>query len=432
MSAVPGRSSGLAPGRSRRVALGARRFALIGLVLALVFGTAHPALAAPKAGPGQWFIGDYGIDKLWKTSTGKGVSVAVIDSGVNKNHEDLSGVVTKAKDFSGLGKDGTTPIGGKTTIHHGTAVAGVIAGQGEGAGPVGVAPDAKILSASMWLGPDRPKESGSTREQAAEAIRWSVDNGAKVINMSLGWDDPAWPESWDKAFAYAYEKDVLVVACVGNASQGATQAWSPSTVPGVIGVGGLGKDGRVLDASTAPGTAVDLMGPAADIPIPYYSGGYAEGQGCSFAAPVVSGVAALIRADNPDLSADEVAAKLLSTAKPVTGYKGQSTLDKPDPIVGWGRLDPEAAMKADVPKTVPSAADALSSWVKMHRRADTDPAETETAAPAEDDSPKAVAPKDVVASQSTPTLGYWLLGLGGAVGIGLLALALVLHLRRRR
>ena len=63
---------------------------------------------------------------------------------------------------------------------------GVIAGQGEGPGPVGVAPDAKILSASMWLGPDRPKESGSTREQAAEAIRWSVDNGAKVINMSLG------------------------------------------------------------------------------------------------------------------------------------------------------------------------------------------------------------------------------------------------------
>lgn len=417
---------------ARRLTSGARRLTIIGLVMGLIIGTANPAFAAPKAGPGQWFIDDYGIDELWKTSTGEGVNVAVIDSGVNKDHEDLKGVVTKAKDFSGLGKDGTTPIGGKETIHHGTAVAGVIAGQGEGAGPVGVAPDAKILSASMWLGPDRPKESGSTREQAAEAVRWAVDNDAKVINMSLGWDDPAWPQSWDEAFAYAYEKDVLVVACVGNASQGATQAWSPSTVPGVIGVGGLGKNGRVLDASTAPGTAVDLMGPAADIPIPYYSGGYAEGQGCSFAAPVVSGVAALIRAENPDLSADEVAAKLLTTAKPVKGHKGQSTADKPDPIVGWGRLDPEAAMKADVPKTVPSAADALSSWVTMHRRADKDPTETETAAPTEEGGQKAVAPTDVVSSQSTPTLGYWTLGVGGAVALSLIVLSLVIHLRRRR
>src|SRR5690625_5646495 len=72
------------------------------------------------------------MDRLRKKTTGKGVKVAVIDSGVNTDHEDLEGVVSKAKDFSGLGKDGTTPIGGKTTIHHGTAVAGVIAGQGVG------------------------------------------------------------------------------------------------------------------------------------------------------------------------------------------------------------------------------------------------------------------------------------------------------------
>ncbi|WP_193072658.1 MULTISPECIES: S8 family peptidase [unclassified Brevibacterium] len=409
------------------------KLALVGsLVLGLLMGTTQPAMAAPEAGPGQWFIKDYGIDDLWKKSTGKGVKVAVIDSGVNAKHDDLGGVVTKSKDFSGLDKDGRTPIGGKTTIHHGTAVAGVIAGQGKGAGPTGVAPDVDILSASMWLGPDRPKKSGSTREQADKAIRWAVDSGAKVINMSLGWDDPAWPSSWDKSFAYAYEKDVVIVACVGNASQGATQAWSPSTVPGVIGVGGLGKNNRVLSESTAPGTAVDLMGPAADIPIPYYSGGYAEGQGCSFASPIVSGVAALIRAEDPDLSADEVAAKLTSTAKPVPGHKGQSKKGKPDPIVGWGRLDPKAAMKSDVPKTVPSAADALADWVKMHRRGQSDPAETDNAAPAEDNNPKAVAPKDVVSSQSTPQLGFAILGAGGLIAIILFVLSAVAFIRRRR
>ncbi|AZT92921.1 S8 family peptidase [Brevibacterium aurantiacum] len=423
------------PTASKRPRAGQRtaKLAVVGsLVLGLVMGTTQPAMAAPESGPGQWFIKDYGIDDLWKKSTGKGVKVAVIDSGVNAEHEDLRGVVSKSKDFSGLDKDGKTPIGGKTTIHHGTAVAGVIAGQGKGAGPMGVAPDVDILSASMWLGPDRPKESGSTREQADRAIRWAVDSGAKVINMSLGWDDPAWPASWDESFAYAYEKDVVIVACVGNASQGATQAWSPSTVPGVIGVGGLGRNDRVQSESTAPGTAVDLMGPAADIPIPYYSGGYAVGQGCSFASPIVSGVAALIRADDPDLSADEVTAKLTSTAKPVPGHKGQTKKGKPDPTVGWGRLDPKAAMKADVPKTVPSAAKALADWVEMHRRAKSDPAETENATPAHDDSPKAVAPKDVVSSQSTPKLGFSVLGAGGLVAVILFVLSAVVFIRRRR
>ncbi len=402
------------------------------LALGLVMSPVAVAQAAPKAGPGQWFIKDYGIDKVWEKSTGKGVTVAVIDSGVNADHENLRGVVGKAKDFSGLDKDGKTPIGGKDTIHHGTAVAGVIAGQGGGAGPAGVAPEAEILSASMWLGPGRPEGSGSTRDQAAEALTWAVDSGAEVVNMSLGWDDPAWPESWDEAFAYAYEKDVMVIACVGNASQGATQAWSPSTVPGVIGVGGLGKDGKVLPESTAPGTAVDLMGPAADIPIPFHSGGYAEGQGCSFASPVVSGVAALMRAENPDLTADEVTAKLLSTAKPVQGHRGQSRPDDPDPIVGWGRIDPVAAMNADVPKTVPSAADALADWVAMHRRAPAETTETETAAPDETDSPQAVAPTDVVSSQSTPTLGYSILVVGGAAALILLVLSALAFFRRRR
>ncbi|WP_209325412.1 S8 family peptidase [Brevibacterium renqingii] len=410
----------------------ARLAAVALLVLGLVVGTTHPVIAAPKAGPGQWFIKDYGIDKLWKTSTGKGVKVAVIDSGVNADHEDLGGVVGKSKDFSGLGKDGKTPIGGKTTIHHGTAVAGVIAGKGTGAGPIGVAPDATILSASMWLGPDRPKESGSTREQADKAIRWAVDSGAKVINMSLGWDDPGWPESWDKAFSYAYKKDVLVVACVGNASQGATQAWSPSTVPGVIGVGGLDKKGKVLEDSTAPGTAVDLMGPAEDIPIPYYSGGYAEGQGCSFASPIVSGVAALIRADDPKLSADEVRAKLQSSAKPVSGHKGVSKKGDPDPIVGWGRLDPKAALKAEVPAKVPSAEKQLEDWVKMHRRGEAKAKETETASPDESESPQAVAPMDIASSQPTPTLGFVALGAGALVSVVLMVASLLSFARRRR
>src|SRR5690625_5816882 len=111
------------------------------------------------------------MDRLRKKTTGKGVKVAVIDSGVNTDHEDLEGVVSKAKDFSGLGKDGTTPIGGKTTIHHGTAVAGVIAGQGVGAGPTGVAPDAKVINMSLgWDDPGRSEEHTSELQSRGHLV----------------------------------------------------------------------------------------------------------------------------------------------------------------------------------------------------------------------------------------------------------------------
>ena len=174
------------------------------------------------------------------------------------------------------------------------------------------------------------------------------------------------------------------------------------------------------------------MGPAEDIPIPYYSGGYAEGQGCSFASPVVSGVAALIRSENPDLSADEVRAKLQSSAKPVDGHKGVSKKGKPDPIVGFGRVDPRAAVKAKVPKDVSSAEDELADWVKMHRRGEEKAEETETAAPDETESPKALAPTDIVATQSTPILGFAALGVGALIVLVLLIASIVSFARRRR
>ncbi|WP_101651356.1 S8 family peptidase [Brevibacterium ihuae] len=394
--------------------------------------TAGPEPAdGPAAGPGQWFIEEYGIDALWDRTTGEGVTVAVIDSGVDDSHENLTDVVRASQDFSGSGTDGRTPIGPEANRHHGTAVAGVIAGTGDGTGPTGVAPDAEILSASMWLGSGLPEGARSSREQAAEAIRWSVDNGAQVINMSLGWDDPAWPEAWDEAFAYAYSKDVVVVACVGNSSQGATQAWSPSTVPGVVGVGGLGKDGRIRPPSTAPGTAVDLMGPAEDIPVPYYTGGYAQAAGCSFAAPVISGIVALLRSADPDLSADEVVAALTSTATAVPGHDGRSTPGSPDPIVGWGRVQPVTALESGPPPEVPVAADALADWVEMHRRAPA-PEDAAEAGPSGTAESSAAEESAAVASPRGPVLGPVVLVLGGAVAAGLLGSGLVRARRAAR
>lgn len=405
----------------QKLAAGAAALALAtGAVLTEATLTSGPVQAAePEAGPGQWFIADYGIDEMWKTTTGKGTTVAVIDSGVDAAHENLTDTVVKAKDFSETGADGTTPLGDGSIIHHGTAVAGVIAGNGSGPGPMGVAPDADLLSASMWLGSNRPESSPPSRQQAAAALRWAVDEGADVVNMSLGWDDPTWDPDWDEAFAYAFEHDVVVIACVGNRSQGARRAWAPATVPGVVGVGGLGANGQVRAESTAPGIAVDLMGPAEDIPVPLPGGEYGTGDGCSFAAPVVAGVAALIRSNDPDLSADEVVAKLYTTATPVPGHDGTTTPEQPDPVVGHGRLAPGAALSADVPADVPQARQQLADWVTMHRRA---PATTEQAEPGADSGKETSTEGQAQITAATASAaGPAVLIIGALAGAGLIA-----------
>ena len=416
--------------------------AALGLVAATIFGgsagAAEAQTDAPEPGPGQWFMDDYDIPELWETGRGDGVTVAVIDSGVSDEHENLTDRVTAARDFSGAGKDGTEPVGAESIIHHGTAVAGVVAGTGAGSGPVGVAPEARIASASVWLGGGAPEAAQSTRVQAEQALRWAVDSGASVINMSLGWDDPSWPRAWDEAFAYAYEHDAVVIACVGNRSQGATQAWSPATVPGVVGVGGLTKSGAVRDTSTAPGTAVDLMGPAEDIPVPYWDGGYGTADGCSFAAPVVSGVAALLRSAHPDWSADQVVAALRETAGPVEGHDGQGTLADPDPIVGHGRMDPAAALAWEPDGDVPAASGRLDDWVEMHRRdeSETDDARAggESAAAEQSQTPEAARTDGSVTAADVPrqVLGPAVLTGGGVIGAALLTGAIVVGVRARR
>lgn len=413
----------------------AAALAAVGLVLAAGLGPAAPAAAAPKAGPGQWYLHEYGIDAMWKTTRGAGVTVAVIDSGISADHEDLKGTVVGAKDFSGARKDGRTPVGPASAIGHATGVAGVIAGRGVGEGPTGVAPEATLLSASMWLGGSPPSGADSSREQAAKAVRWAVDSGAGVINMSLGWDDPAWPEAWDSAFEYAFSKDVVVVACVGNRSEGAKRVWSPATVPGVVGVGGLTKSGRVASGSTAPGSAVSLMGPAQQIPVPYYKGGYAEASGCSFASPIVSGAAALLRAAHPDWSADEVVGRLEGTARAVKGHSGRTKGEQRDATVGYGRIDPPAALAAKAPAQPPNARRELADWVSMHRRAEPDGgAKGGASASASASQGASAAPAQAAAAPRTvagpAVLIVCMLVAGGLVAYGIAAGVRARRLRR--
>lgn len=181
-------------------------------VVPLTLVQAVPAQADTIRGMEYW-LSTYGFTDAWNVSRGAGVIVSVIDSGIG-DVADLGDAVIGGADFSGIGSaDGRTPVG--ASPDHGTLVASLLAGRGTrvNAGVIGTAPEASLLSASVALGVETAIPSD---EQIAKAIIWSVDNGATIINMSLTRNSLEWPRSWDDAFLYAFDHDVIIVAATGK------------------------------------------------------------------------------------------------------------------------------------------------------------------------------------------------------------------------
>ena len=262
------------------------------------------------------------------------MTVAVIDSGVDANHPDLRGQVLKGADFV----DGTTD-GRSDVVGHGTTVAALIAGRGDDSnGVIGLAYQAKILPVRVL----DPQNEYDSADQVARAVRWAVDHGARVINMSLGSADAA-PVLSD-AVSYAFRHDVVVVACDGNLSNNrGTAVWHPARQPGVVAVAGVERTGMFWDGSLQ-GPETVLTAPSADITGAHPGGTYWRVNGTSFAAPLVTATAALIRSKYPKLSAATVISRLILTAWDF-GPKGR------DPEYGYGIVNPAKALTADVPAT---------------------------------------------------------------------------------
>ena len=362
-----------APARFRRTAS-----ALLAMTLAGVSLAAAPAARADADRDKEFWLAESGITKAWDVSKGAGVKVAVIDSGVDAQHPDLKGVVTGGFDASGAGSpNGQKSIGAKP--EHGTLVATMLAGRGHqpasptaspspspaaaGAGPdgmIGVAPEAEILSVSTWLGSANPAGK-SDQDQIPEAVRWAVDNGATVINISLGSTTPQWPQSWDAAFLYAEQKDVVIVAAAGNRVGGNIQVGAPATIPGVLTVAGVDRKGVASIDASSQGISIGVAAPAENLLGGLPGGGYAEWAGTSGATPIVAGVAALIRSKWPDMSAKQVINRIVSTAKDA-GPPGK------DPLYGFGVLNAEAALKNSVPEATVNPLGSISDWIRVHRR----------------------------------------------------------------
>ncbi len=297
----------------------------------------------------QWQLGALNALAAWQHATGKGVVVAVLDSGVDASHPDLAGQVLPGVDLVDGTSDGRTdPVG------HGTTVASLIAGRRDDAGVVGIAPDAKIL-------PVRVLDRNNRYEDAsvvARGLRWAVDNGAHVVNLSLG--GFAYSDVLANALAYAAERDVVVVACTGNLAQstGERQVWYPAREPGVLAVAGL-RNPTVqqsaagwLDRSAAQAGSDDLWtgsltGPQTILSAPAVGltgakpSGYWRVQGTSFAAPLVTGAAALVRSKDPTLSAANAVNRLIRTASDL-GAPGR------DDRYGYGLVNPLAALTAEL------------------------------------------------------------------------------------
>ncbi|MEV6812276.1 type VII secretion-associated serine protease mycosin [Micromonospora sp. NPDC051296] len=305
-------------------------FALVGAVLttALIVPAPTPARAAPAicqnpSDPGEvntetpWHQRWLAPQRVWPFSTGARVRVAVIDSGTDSSHPQLAGRVT-----TGFDALHGAPGGDVDCVSHGTAVASIIAaGRQEGVGFYGLAPDATIVPIRVSERNATEGAGGETVTGAvfARAIRQAVDDGADVINMSvtLYYPDP----DVEQAVRYAVEQDVVLVAAAGNQHQDGARPDPvpyPAAYDGVIGVGAIDQNGARFRQSQI-GPYVDIVAPGGAVVAATRLVGHSVWDGTSFATPMVSATAALIRSAEPNLSAKEVASRLLATADPARG-----------------------------------------------------------------------------------------------------------------
>ena len=281
-----------------------------------------------------YHLGSIHAYDAWPTTRGTGLTVAVLDSGVDANQPDIAGRVIDGGNFAA-----GTDIG-----EHGTEVSTVIAGAYQNAyGAAGVAPDVKILAIRVC------EPEGCASDAVVEGITAAVDQGADVVNLSLGGE--TYNSTTAAAVAYAIGKGVVVVASAGNSGDTGNPLEYPASYPGVISV----------SASTSTGTPapwaqhntlVDLSAPGDKIPVgkPLSSGRYvyASASGTSFSAPQVSAAAALVRSVAPRASVAQVEDVLRTTATPESWDGGYGT----------GMLDVGAAVaaaKASVTASAPTA-----------------------------------------------------------------------------
>ena len=273
----------------------------------------------------QWALNRLSAENLWAQQPGDGVTVAVVDTGVDAAHPDLAGVVLPGTDLVAPGGDGSADGNG-----HGTHVAGIVAAVADnGQGVAGLAQGVRILPVRVL------DDSGAGwSSDIAKGIIWATDHGAAVINLSLG--DHTSDQVTATAVQYAEDHDVVVVAAAGNDRQNGDPVTYPAAYPGVIGVAATDSQDAVA-AFSETGSFVDLAAPGVHIASTYPPATYVYLSGTSMATPFVSAAAALLKAADPQLTPAQATSALESSAGDL-GPAGR------DDDFGYGLVDPAAAL----------------------------------------------------------------------------------------
>jgi subtilisin family serine protease len=341
-------------------------------------GTPGPGkTAAPTIREREYWLKEYGIAEAWKTTRGKGATIAVIDTGIVDGPDEFKGAVVGGTDVSGVGTpDGRTPVD-VVNRNHGSWVASLAAARG-GSDPekmIGVAPEASLLSVSLGFG---DSATVPFAKQVADAVVWSVNNGADVINLSFTTNAQGWDESWDEAFLYAMQHDVVIVVAAGNRGSGTRSVGAPATIPGVLTVAGVDPDGKASVEASTQGITIGVSAPSEKLLGISADGVVDEWKGTSGAAPIVAGVVALVRAAHPGMSAIDVINRVVKTARKPAGVTAV-----PDAFYGYGLIDAKAAVTAQVPPVTRNPMGDLARWIEINRRQPAAPVPTPTVTPVE-------------------------------------------------
>lgn len=276
-------------------------------------GAAAPAAAAEDVQSKQWYLDALYAEKIWKKTTGQGIKVAVVDSGVNPDTPSLKGQVLK-------GVDATVEKGGSTNDPNGqgTTTAELIAGTGKGGGLKGLAPGAKIIPFKVPLlkHDELPPGTWIERDPLYHAIRAAADSDAQIIALNIRSEHAIGINlQAESAVDYAASKGKLIVAGTGDNAKEGNKRLYPASQNAVVGVGSVTRDGEVAKTSQY-GRSVDLAAPGGDIPRWCDSSfkHYCDGGGTSAATGIAAGSAALVWSAHPDWTANQVLRVLIETA----------------------------------------------------------------------------------------------------------------------
>lgn len=317
--------------------------------------------------PTQWGLAKINCPAAWDRTTGAaGITVAVIDTGIDLDHPELAALLVPGTDMVDLGPNPTPPPGFRfegdfagrdnnpqDEVGHGTHVAGTIAcSSNNGTGVAGVTWGCRLMPVRVLArivninNANDVRGTGSSADVAA-GIRWAADNGARVLNLSLG--SPGETQVERDAVAYAISRGCVVVAAMGN--DGSANPSFPAAFPDVVAVGAINQsDQRAAFSQTGP--HIDVAAPGVSVLSTVWDNGFATFSGTSMATPHVAGVAALVLSCNGNLTGPQVADILRQTARPLRDNPADPV---PNNQYGFGCVDAAAAVNRACPSiTLPS------------------------------------------------------------------------------